>query len=267
MRADKRRNTVRFRSVFLSDVHLGSRDCRADLLLEFLNALDTEHLYIVGDLVDFWSLRRSFHWPRAHTQIVRAIRAMAAAGTKVTYVPGNHDAELRELCGFDLENVSIVRHAAHETVAGKRILILHGDEFDEIVKATPWLAWLGNTAYALTMALNHHVNSARRLFRYPYWSLAGYLKQKVGTAEAYIASFERAAAAEARRRGFDGVVCGHIHRAALRDIDGVLYANDGDWVESCTALAERFDGSIVLTSWQALCARPALELEPFGQAA
>lgn len=267
MRASKRRSALRFRSVFLSDVHLGSRDCRADLLLEFLASIDTEHLYLVGDLVDLWALRRGFHWPETHTAVVRTLRAMAAAGTRITYVPGNHDAELRELCGFGIENFCIERNVVHETGDGRRILVLHGDEFDDLVKATPWLAWLGNTAYVLTLAVNHHFNAARRLFRYPYWSLAGYLKQRVGKAEAYISSFERAAAAEARRRGLDGVVCGHIHRAALREIDGVLYANDGDWVESCTALTERFDGSIALTSWEAVCARPTLELEPLGQAA
>lgn len=227
---------AKFRSVFVSDVHLGSRGCRAQLLLQFLNAVQTERLYLVGDIVDLWCLRQRAYWPAAHNDVIRAILDRAKAGVRVILVPGNHDEDLRE--------------------------------FDGVVQCSPWLAKLGDQAYSLILGLNEIWGTLRRWRGLPYWSLAGYLKHKAPRAVEYIESFERAAAHAARRRGLDGVVCGHIHRASLRDIDGVLYCNDGDWVESCTALAEDFSGRLWLTGWNELCAAargPAAQ--PLGQAA
>lgn len=227
---------AKFRSVFVSDVHLGSRGCRAELLLQFLNAVQTERLYLVGDIIDLWCLRQRAYWPAAHNDVIRAILDRAKAGVRVILVPGNHDEDLRE--------------------------------FDGVVQCSPWLAKLGDQAYSLILGLNEIWSTLRCWRGLPYWSLAGYLKHKAPRAVEYIESFERAAAHAARRRGLDGVVCGHIHRASLRDIDGVLYCNDGDWVESCTVLVEDFNGRLRLTGWNELCAAargPAAQ--PLEQAA
>ncbi|MCW5573033.1 MAG: UDP-2,3-diacylglucosamine diphosphatase [Steroidobacteraceae bacterium] len=259
---------AKFRSVFVSDVHLGSRGCRAELLLQFLNAVQTERLYLVGDIIDLWCLRQRAYWPAAHNDVIRAILDRAKAGVRVILVPGNHDEDLREFDGTVFGNVALHREFVHETADGRRLLVLHGDEFDGVVQCSPWLAKLGDQAYSLILGLNEIWSTLRCWRGLPYWSLAGYLKHKAPRAVEYIESFERAAAHAARRRGLDGVVCGHIHRASLRDIDGVLYCNDGDWVESCTALAEDFNGRLRLTGWNELCAAahgPAAQ--PLGQAA
>jgi UDP-2,3-diacylglucosamine pyrophosphatase LpxH len=249
MQSLNKRRPLRLRSVFISDVHLGSRGCRAELLLEFLRAIEVETLYLVGDIVDFWAMRKSFYWPQAHNDAVRTILGKAKAGTRVIYVPGNHDEDFREFVGSAFGNLEIHREYVHMTARGQRLLVMHGDEFDGVVKCSPWLARLGATMYEFTLALNRHVNRMRRWFGFPYWSLAGYLKHKVKNAVQYIASFERAVAHEARRRQVDGVVCGHIHRAEITQLDGVLYCNDGDWVESCTALVEDKNGRLAILSW------------------
>jgi UDP-2,3-diacylglucosamine pyrophosphatase LpxH len=249
MRDSGDRQTVRLRTVFVSDVHLGSRGCRADLLLEFLEATECDYLFLVGDILDLWAMRRNFFWPQQHNDVLRAILRKAKHGTRVIYVPGNHDEDLREFCGSVFGNLEIHREYVHETRDGRRLLILHGDEFDTVVKCSPWLARLGASAYDLSLRLNRYLNAMRRLFGYPYWSLAGYLKHRVKNAVSYIGSFERAAAQAARRRGVDGVVCGHIHRPELSDIDGVRYCNDGDWVESCSALVEDMNGRLAIWSW------------------
>lgn len=240
---------MRCRSVFISDVHLGFKGCRAEELLRFLQSVQTERLFLVGDIVDFWSLRRAPFWPRAHHDVVRTILAKAKDGTRVIFIPGNHDAELREFAGATFGHLEIHREYVHETAEGRRLLVIHGDEFDGVVKCSPWLARLGDVMYDFILFLNHHWNRLRRARGLPYWSLAGYIKSKVGNAVQYIESFERAAAHEARRRGMDGVVCGHIHRAGFTEIDGTLYCNDGDWVESCSALVEDMFGRLALTTW------------------
>jgi len=245
---------AKFRSVFISDVHLGSRGCRAQLLLEFLHAVQTERLYLVGDIVDLWCLRQRAYWPTAHNDVIRAILDRAKAGVQVILIPGNHDEDLREFDGTVFGNVALHREFVHETADGRRLLVLHGDEFDAAVKCSRWLAKFGDRMYSLILALNEICSTLRRWRGLPYWSLAGYLKRKASRAVEYIESFERAAAHAARRRGLDGVVCGHIHHASVRDIDGVLYCNDGDWVESCTALAEDFSGRLRLTGWNEVCA-------------
>ncbi|HLA74040.1 MAG TPA: UDP-2,3-diacylglucosamine diphosphatase [Steroidobacteraceae bacterium] len=250
-------NKVSLRSVFVSDVHLGSRDSRASELLEFLGGIEVDYLFLVGDIIDLWSLRRNFYWPQEHNEVVRAILDMARSGTKVIYVPGNHDQEMREFCGSVFGNLEIRRKYVHATAAGRELLVMHGDEFDTSVKCSRWLAWFGAHAYEFTLRINRYVNVCRRLLGLPYWSFATYLKLRLKNAVRYVAAFEVAAAQAARQRGLDGIVCGHIHRAGVTDIDGVLYCNDGDWVESCTALVE--DNSGKLSLWHASQVRQRLE--------
>ena len=248
---------MRLRSVFVSDVHLGSKGCRADLLLEFLKSVEVENLYLVGDIFDLWAMRKGFFWPQEHNNVVRTILGKAKGGTRVIYIPGNHDEDLREFCGSVFGNLEIHREYVHGTADGRKLLVMHGDEFDTVVKCSPWLAKLGSNVYDFLLGLNRHVNAVRRLCGMPYWSLASYLKHKAKTAVQYIASFEQAVAHAARKRGVDGVVCGHIHRAEISDIDGVQYCNDGDWVESCTALVEHFDGTLEIIDWSAMWANGA----------
>jgi UDP-2,3-diacylglucosamine pyrophosphatase LpxH len=240
---------LKFRSVFISDIHLGFRGCSADYLLDFLHSIETDNLYLVGDIIDLWSLKKSFFWPQAHNNVIRTILGKAKRGTRVVYIPGNHDSVFREYDGMVFGNVEIRLEAVHETADGRRLLVLHGDEFDSVIKASPMLEALGNRAYAFILRLNRYVNFFRRRFGFPYWSIAAYLKHKVKNAVSYIANFEQALADEARRRGVDGMVCGHIHRADIATIDGVLYCNDGDWVESCTTLTEDDSGRLSLLRW------------------
>jgi UDP-2,3-diacylglucosamine pyrophosphatase LpxH len=243
------RTTLRLRTVFISDVHLGSKGCQAHYLLDFLRRVECEQVYLVGDIIDFWALSRSLYWPQAHNDVVRTVLGKAKHGTKVIYIPGNHDRGLREHDGLVLGNVEIRRDAIHETADGRRFLILHGDEFDSIVRASPMLESIGSSAYDFVLRLNRYLNAVRLRLGYPYWSLAAFLKHKVKNAVKYIAGFERALATEARRRGVDGVVCGHIHRAEISDIEGIVYCNDGDWVESCTTLVEDHEGRLSLLRW------------------
>jgi UDP-2,3-diacylglucosamine pyrophosphatase LpxH len=249
MRSTDERKKTRLRTVFISDVHLGSKGCRADLLLEFLKSVDIDYLFLVGDIVDLWAMRKSFYWPQEHNNVLRIVLSKAKKGTRVVYIPGNHDEDLREFCGSVFGNLEIHREFVHDMIDGRRLLVMHGDEFDAVVKCSPWLAKLGSSAYDFTLRLNRYFNSLRRLFGYPYWSLANYLKHKVKNAVQYISSFERAVAHEARKRGVDGVVCGHIHRAEITEIDGIAYCNDGDWVESCSALVEDMNGRLAIWSW------------------
>jgi UDP-2,3-diacylglucosamine pyrophosphatase LpxH len=253
------------RSVFVSDVHLGSRDCRAKELLRFLDGIETDYLFLVGDIVDFWSLRRSFFWPEEHNEVVRAILAMAKEGTRVIYVPGNHDDNIREFCGSLFGSLSIRRRYVHSTADGREFLVMHGDEFDTAVKCSRWLARFGASAYEFMMRVNRSVNACRHAIGLPYWSLATYLKLRLPKAVRYVAAFEHAAAQAARSRGLDGIVCGHIHRAGMREIDGVLYCNDGDWVESCTALVESTSGELSL--WHAAYSHDRTEVSAMVEAA
>lgn len=241
--------TLRLRSVFISDVHLGFKGCRAEFLLDFLRSVECEQIYLVGDIIDLWSLQRSFFWPQAHNDVIRCLLGKAKHGTRVIYIPGNHDRTFRDNAGLILGNIEVQLQAVHETADGRRLLVLHGDEFDSIVRASPLLESLGNRAYSAALKLNRYVNFIRKQLGYPYWSVAAFLKHKVKNAVKYIANFERALATEARQRGLDGVVCGHIHRAEISKIDGVLYCNDGDWVESCTTLVEDFEGRLSLLRW------------------
>ena len=249
MKRPDRPRPLHLRSVFVSDVHLGSKDCRAKELLEFLGGVQTDYLFLVGDIVDFWSLRRSFHWPQEHNDVLRMILAMAKEGTQVIYVPGNHDEDIREFCGSQFGNLRIHRKYVHAMADGREFLVMHGDEFDTAVKCSRWLARFGAAAYEFMMRINRGVNVCRRALGLPYWSLATYVKLRLGNAVRYVQAFEVAAAQAARSRNLDGIICGHIHRAEVRRIDGILYCNDGDWVESCTALLESPGGE--LTLWHA----------------
>jgi UDP-2,3-diacylglucosamine pyrophosphatase LpxH len=240
---------LRFRSIWISDVHLGTRACKAEYLLDFLRHTDSRHLYLVGDMIDFWNLRNGWYWPASHNQVVQTVMEKAARGTEVVYVPGNHDELFRKHIGRVFGGVRVEPELTHTTADGRRLLVMHGDEFDNIVKYSRWLAMFGSWLYDVLLYTNRWVNMVRRRLGFPYWSLAGYLKHKVKNAVNYISHFEHALVHEARRRQVDGVVCGHIHKAMMEEYEGVLYCNDGDWVESCTALVERHDGTLALIHW------------------
>jgi UDP-2,3-diacylglucosamine pyrophosphatase LpxH len=239
-----------YRAIWISDTHLGTRGCKAHFLLDFLRATESETLYLVGDIVDGWRLvRGNWYWEQSHNDVIQKILRKARKGTKVLYVPGNHDEWLRDYSDMQLGGVTLVAEAIHVTADGRKLLVIHGDEFDGVVRYARWLALLGDWAYELTLRLNHRFNQLRRRLGYPYWSLSAYLKSRVKNAVQFIGDFAEAIAAEVRRRNVDGVVCGHIHHAEIRDIGGVLYCNDGDWVESCTALVEHFDGRLEIIRW------------------
>lgn len=245
----ERTRPLRVRTIWISDVHLGFRGCRADFLLDFLRSTESEFLYLVGDIVDVWEMRKRLFWPQAHNNVVRSILGKAKHGTRVIYIPGNHDEIMRDYAGMDFGNVAIRADAVHVTAGGKRLLVLHGDEFDAVVQCSRILAMLGNRIYDWLLYLNRWLNVFRRRLGLPYWSLAAFVKHRIKNAVKFISDFEAALSREARRRNVDGVVCGHIHRAAITPLDSILYCNDGDWVDSCTALIERHDGTLELLHW------------------
>lgn len=245
-----RLHPLSFRTVFISDVHLGFRGCAAEYLLDFLNSIECDQLYLVGDIFDIWEMsKKGIYWPKAHNDVVKRVFDMAANGTRVIYIPGNHDEVLREYAGSTFNNVEIKLKAVHETADGRRFLVLHGDEFDTVVQASRFLAKMGSRMYDWLLQANYYVNAIRRFFGAPYWSLAAHVKHKVKNAVNYIGKFEEAVAYEARRQNMDGLICGHIHHAEIADMDGVLYCNDGDWVESCTSLIEHTDGRLEILHW------------------
>jgi len=238
-----------YRSVFISDVHLGAPGCQAELLLDFLRHISCQQLYLVGDIVDGWRMKRGWHWPQSHNDVVQKLLRLARKGATVTYIPGNNDDRVRDFCGVHFGGIVVARDAIHQTADGRRFLVLHGDEFDAVVRLAPQLAFAGDLAYRAIVRLNTALNVLRRRWGLGYWSLAAFLKGKVGNANRFVDDFERALAGEARRRGLDGVICGHVHKAQMRTIDGVSYINDGDWVESCTAVVEHFDGRLEILPW------------------
>ncbi len=248
-----------YRAVFISDVHLGTKGCQAELLLDFIRHIECESLYLVGDIVDGWKLRSGWHWPQAHNDVVQKILRLARKGVNVIYVPGNHDDRVREFVGVHFGGVVVVRDAIHETADGRRFLVLHGDEFDGVVQHARWLAFVGDYAYRALIAANTLFNRLRRRMGFGYWSLSAFLKTKVKNALQFVENFEAAVADEARRRGVDGVICGHIHKAEMRDIDGIAYINDGDWVESCSALVEHHDGTLEILHWAKLRSWSAID--------
>jgi UDP-2,3-diacylglucosamine pyrophosphatase LpxH len=241
-----------YRTVFISDVHLGTRGCQAELLLDFLRHMTCERLFLVGDIVDGWKMKGGWHWPQTHNDVVQKILRLARKGAMVTYIPGNHDDRVRDFCGVHFGGVTVARDAVHQTADGRRFLVVHGDEFDAVVRHAAWLGFAGDVAYRMLLTLNTALNRLRRRLGFGYWSLSAFLKSKVKNALQFIDNFEMALADEARRRSVDGVICGHIHKAEMREIAGVLYVNDGDWVESCTALVEHVDGRLEILKWAAL---------------
>ncbi|GGY16259.1 UDP-2,3-diacylglucosamine diphosphatase [Paludibacterium paludis] len=238
-----------YRAIWISDVHLGTAGCRADHLLDFLRHNESDYLYLVGDIVDGWQLRKSWYWKQSHNDVVQKILRKARKGTRVVYIPGNHDEAARQYVDLDFGGIAIRREAEHRLADGRRMLILHGDEFDGVIQYAKWLAYLGDSLYTFILQLNRGFNWIRHKLGMPYWSLSQYLKLKVKNAVNFINDFENILANEARRRGFDGVICGHIHKAEIKDIGGILYGNSGDWVESLSALVEHPDGTLDVLYW------------------
>ena len=253
---------LRFRTVWISDLHLGTPGCQAEALLGFLRSVECETLFLVGDIIDGWQLRRNWYWPQSHNDVVQKLLRKARKGTRVCFVPGNHDEFARRYLGHNFGGVEVAEDAVHTLADGRRLWITHGDHFDGVIQCAKWLAYVGDWAYELTLRFNRHLNSLRARMGLPYWSLSRYLKLKVKRAVSYVGDFEAAVAREARARGVHGVVCGHIHHAEMRDIDGVLYCNDGDWVESLTALVEHADGRLQIIDWAASPAIGQIATEP-----
>jgi UDP-2,3-diacylglucosamine pyrophosphatase LpxH len=256
--------SLRYRTVWISDLHLGTPGCQAVALLDFLKRMECDTLYLVGDIVDGWQLRRSWYWPQSHNDVVQKILRKARKGTRVVFVPGNHDEFARKYVEHNFGGVDVVSEAVHVTVDGRKLWVTHGDLFDGVIQNAKWLAYAGDFAYEFTLKLNRWFNRARARLGLPYWSLSKYLKLKVKRAVSYVSDFEVAVARDARKRGLQGVVCGHIHHAEIRDIDGVLYCNDGDWVESLTALVEHDDGRLEIADWSTQRAFPAAPVAALG---
>ncbi|MBN8502102.1 MAG: UDP-2,3-diacylglucosamine diphosphatase [Sphingomonadales bacterium] len=247
----------KYRTVWISDVHLGTRGCNAAMLVDFLRSIECETLYLVGDIIDGWRLRKGWYWPDAHNEVIRRILKMAHRGTRVVFVVGNHDEMLRDYAGLTFGGVELVLEAVHQTADGRFLLVTHGDSFDGVVMYAKWLALLGDKAYSVLLRTNVLVNAVRRRLKLPYWSLSAHLKKRVKNAVQFVCAFEEAVARETTGRGFDGVVCGHIHCAEIRQIGEIIYYNDGDWVESCTALTEDWAGRITIVDWAAECTAPS----------
>jgi UDP-2,3-diacylglucosamine pyrophosphatase LpxH len=244
------RDAVQYRTLFLSDIHLGSKAAKADFLLDFLRIHEAETIVLVGDIVDGWRLKRSWHWPQNCNDVVQKLLRKGRKGARIIYIPGNHDAFMRDYPGVHFGGIEVEKSIIHEAADGKRYLVLHGDEFDVVVRNAKFIAHLGDWAYDTAIALNIVIAKARRVLGLPYWSFSAWAKQQVKRAVNFIGEFQRVVADEARRHNVDGVICGHIHHAVIADIDGITYINTGDWVESCTAIAEHFDGRMELIQWQ-----------------
>jgi len=239
-----------YRTIWISDVHLGTRGCKDEYLLDFLRHVECERLYLVGDIIDLWKLKNGFYWPSLHNEIVRTVMAMAKRGVEVIYIPGNHDELFRGYVGASFNGIEIVARAIHETADRRRFLVLHGDEFDGVVCSSRWLAVLGSEAYDFLLVINRWFNHCRRILGFPYWSMSAYIKHRVKNAVNFIFEFEQALIHEARNHGLDGIICGHIHHAAIHEVDhGITYSNCGDWVESCTALVENHAGNLSIIRW------------------
>jgi UDP-2,3-diacylglucosamine pyrophosphatase LpxH len=238
------RSNTHFRTIFISDLHLGTPGCQAEALLEFLKIYTCDNLYLVGDIVDGWQLKRKWYWPQSHNDVIQKLLRKARKGCRVIYVPGNHDEFGRHFLDHSFGGIEIREEAVHITADGKKLWVIHGDYFDGVIQCAKWLAYVGDSLYEFTLKLNRYLNQLRARLGMPYWSLSAYLKLKVKKAVNFISDFEVAVANEARKLGYQGVVCGHIHHAEIRNIEGMLYCNDGDWVESCSALVEHSDGRL-----------------------
>jgi len=243
---------VTYRTLWISDLHLGTPGCQANHLLDCLRHTESDELYLVGDIIDGWQLKRRWYWHQSHNDVIQKVLRKARKGTRVTYVAGNHDEAMRHFLGLAFGGIDICDEALHVTADGRHMLVVHGDLFDAVVQGAKWLAHVGDALYMASLKVNRWFNHARARLGMPYWSLAQFLKHRVKNAVSYITQFEDALAQEARRRGFDGVICGHIHKAEIRDIGGIRYCNDGDWVESLTALVETEGGELRIIDWKAI---------------
>lgn len=241
---------MQVRSIFLSDIHLGTRGCQADALLDFLREHESEHLFLVGDIIDFWSMKRSIQWTPTQNTVVQKVLRRARHGEKVVFIPGNHDEALREYDNTLFGDILIANEWVHTTADGRRFLLVHGDVFDQVTRYHRWVAVLGDIAYDFLVRVNAWLSLVRRTLRISgYWSLAGYAKRKIKSAVNFIYDFEDSVIHAVRERGLDGVICGHIHSAALKEVDDLVYINCGDWVDSCTAIVEHADGRLELVEW------------------
>ena len=240
---------MQYRTIWISDIHLGTSGCQANYLLDFLKHNDAHTFYLVGDIIDGWRLKKSWYWPQSHNDVIQKLLRKVRKGAEVFYIPGNHDEMARQFIGMTFGEIQIQNEMIHVTADGKRLWVTHGDLFDSVMQYAKWLAYLGDTAYTCILVVNRWFNNIRIKLGFQYWSLSQFLKHKVKNAVSFIADFEAIMAREARKRKCDGVVCGHIHKAEIRDIEGLLYCNDGDWVESLTALVETFDGELKIIHW------------------
>lgn len=246
-----------YRTLFLSDIHLGSRNCQADLLLDFLRNHDAETIYLVGDIFDGWRLKRSWYWPQSHNDVVQKFLRKVRKGARVVYIPGNHDDFVRAYAGMFFGGVEIAGSAIHELADGRRFLVVHGDEFDLVARHARWLALVGDWAYEVALNLNASFNRLRRLLGFEYWSFSAWAKFKVKNAVNFISAFESALILQAERLGVDGVVCGHIHHPCIQEVGPITYVNTGDFVESCTALLEHHNGWLEIVRWQISIGEPS----------
>ncbi len=251
----------RYRTIFLSDMHLGTRGCQAHLILDFLRHNDADAFYLVGDIIDGWRMKASFYWPQSHNDVIQKLLRKVRRGARMVFVPGNHDEFARQFTGLTFGGVEIARTAKYVAADGKRYLVMHGDEFDVVVRHSKWLAYLGDWAYDFAIFVNTHFNAVRRKLGFPYWSFSAWAKLKVKNAVNFIGAFEEALAEEARRRGVDGIICGHIHHPTIRDLDGITYVNTGDFVESCSYVVEHQDGRLEVLRWSRPLATAAPEAE------
>lgn len=241
--------TKKYRTLFVSDLHLGLGACQADLFLDFFKTVEADKIYLVGDLIDFWRIRKKPQWYQSHNDVVQKLLRRVRKGTEMIYIPGNHDEILRSYCGMHIGGIELKRRDIHVTADGRRFLIIHGDEFDIVVRHAKWLAHLGDWAYNAALWMNTHFNWVRRKAGLEYWSLSAYLKQRVKRAVNFIGEFENALSQEAQNKNVNGVICGHIHQVAMKQIGDILYLNTGDWVESCTAIGETMDGRFEIIHW------------------
>ncbi len=240
---------LKYRTIWISDVHLGFKGCKAEFLLDFLRSTETEYLFLVGDIIDIWSMKRTMFWPQSHNDVIRTILGKAKHGTKVIYIPGNHDEEFRTYDGMVFGNVEIHNEYTYTTADNRTIHILHGDKYDAAMQYGKITEFVGSLSYDFILFATRILDTLRHRLGFPFWSLAKYIKSKVKNAMILIRKFENIVAADAKRHGYDVVICGHIHHADIRSIDNVMYCNDGDWLEHCTALVEQENGTIELIHW------------------
>jgi UDP-2,3-diacylglucosamine pyrophosphatase LpxH len=239
-----------YKTVFISDVHLGTKMCQAEKLLEFFKTFECEKMYLVGDIIDGWAMNRSKYWPQSHNDVIQKLLRRARKGTEIIYIPGNHDEFMRDFCDFEFGHIILAKESVHVGVDGKLYLIIHGDQFDAVISHAKWLSHIGSWAYDVSIIINIYLNKIRKLFGMPYWSLSSYLKQTVKESVNFIGDYESTLSNYVKSKKLNGVVCGHIHHANISDMNGIRYMNCGDWVESCTALVEHYNGSFEIIKWE-----------------